>query len=67
METVLSGARPANPLRRVLAALEPWYDFDPGGIDSVKDDVAGDGRFFSIDWFGLHLTVFDGRTPKREG
>jgi len=60
-----------NPRRRlgsrILEAIEPWYDFGRASIDSVKDDVSGDGRFFSLDWFGLHLTVFYGRTPKREG
>jgi len=51
----------------ILAAVEPWYDFGRACIDSVQHDVSGDGRFFSIDWLGLHLTVFYGRTPKQEG
>ncbi|WP_019516898.1 hypothetical protein [Sphingomonas sp. Mn802worker] len=66
------GATMAAPTIRCLVhaamqAIEPWYDFGPAGIDSVQHEVSGEGRYFSLDWFGLHLTVFYGRTPKREG
>jgi len=67
--TYLPGAtRPANPLCRVIKAIEPWYDWGSFGILRVDGDGEGDGRFFAIDWFGLHLMIVVGRTPaKLEG
>jgi hypothetical protein len=68
MHTLPAAAVSANPVRRALAAMEPWYDWGRTNILAVKDDAEGDGRFFSLDWFGLHVTIFYGRTPaKREG
>ncbi|WBO22300.1 hypothetical protein [Sphingomonas abietis] len=50
--------------RRFIAAVEPWYQWGPAGISSVRDEIDGDGWQFSIDWFGLHLMIIVGRTPK---
>ena len=62
--------RPANPMRRLLAALEPWYDW--GTINTFRLDARtyaecteGDVYRFELQWFGLHLGFQIGRTPKR--
>jgi hypothetical protein len=65
-------ARRANPLLRVWAALEPWYDWGKISItnlDAHTDSqiVEGDVRYFDLQWFGIHIGLQLGRTPKREG
>lgn len=50
-------------VRQIIAAIEPWYDWGVAGIDRVDGLNSGDGRWFSIDFLGLHVTVLFGRTP----
>jgi hypothetical protein len=59
-------------LRRILSALEPWYDW--GTINTFRMDartdaecVEGEVYRFELQWLGLHLGFQIGRTPKREG
>jgi hypothetical protein len=61
-----------NPLRRLWAAIEPWYDWgtvNTTNMDarSEADVVEGEIRFFDLQWLGLHVGVQFGRAPKREG
>lgn len=51
-------------LRRLIKAIEPWYDWGTFGISRVDGRGEGDGRFFEIDLFGLHLLIVVGRTPR---
>jgi len=59
-------------MRRLLAALEPWYDW--GTINTSRMDARTDAEctegevyWFDLQWFGLHLGFQIGRTPKRRG
>ena len=70
--TLPGAMRPANPLRRLLAALEPWYDW--GAINTFRMDgrteaecTEGEVYRFELQWLGLHVGFQIGRTPKREG
>lgn len=67
MTTLSAPVRAANPLRRIMTALEPWYDWGETYVSRIDTAEEGPGRFFELQWFGLNLTVFMGRTPKREG
>jgi len=58
-------ARLKFQLGLMIAALEPWYEWGPAGISSVRDETGGDGWYFTIDWLGLHLSIMGGRTPKQ--
>jgi hypothetical protein len=51
-------------LKRGWSAIEPWYDWGEFGLVSIRNEVAGDGRFFNIDFLGLHLLIVVGLTPK---
>ncbi|QQV76511.1 hypothetical protein H5J25_13760 [Sphingomonas aliaeris] len=62
-------------LSRVLAAIEPWYDWGTVETFSLKllsdksagrfgDESMGEVRFFTFQWLGLHLHFEIGRTPK---
>ena len=54
-------------LRRLIAAIEPWYDWGATFIERLGGDGEGPGHWFSLEWLGLNFTVFIGRTPpKRE-
>lgn len=53
--------------RRALKAIEPWYDWGRTSINRIDANGEGPGRFFELQWFGLNITIFIGRTPKREG
>ena len=72
MNTVTADVRPSNPLRRVLAAIEPWYDWGTIYIERMEGTTlersGGEGavRYFQLQWFGLHFGLQIGRTPKRE-
>lgn len=57
-------------LRRFIAAIEPWYDWGIYHIDRMegstfdRESGVGTARYFQVQWFGLHLHVQIGRTPK---
>jgi hypothetical protein len=44
MATVLSGVRPANPLRRLLLAVEPWYNWGRTNISRIDTEHEGPFR-----------------------
>lgn len=63
-------ARPVSALHRLRAfwrKVEPWYNWGPASISSVKDEAEGEGRYFEIDWLGLHVSILYGRTPTSRG
>jgi hypothetical protein len=65
--TYLPGAsRPANPLRRLITAAEPWYDWGKTFIERMEAAGEGPGYFVSLQWLGINFTLFFGRTPKLE-
>jgi|GEM_PF-2630977 len=55
--------------RRMIAAIEPWYDWGTIWIERLDaaDETGGDGEvaYFQIQWFGIHAGVQIGRTPKK--
>lgn len=58
--------------RRVLRAVEPFYDWGPINVTNMDartaaEVVEGDVRYFDLQWFGIHIGLQFGRTPKREG
>jgi hypothetical protein len=72
MNTVPARVRPANPLLRLWKAMEPWYVWGTISITNLdahtdSETVEGDVRYFDLQWFGIHIGVQFGRTPKREG
>lgn len=57
-------------LRRFIKAIEPWYDWGTiyvERMDEAADPAGGEGEvpFFQIQWFGIHLGIQIGRTPKK--
>ncbi|WP_242183124.1 hypothetical protein [Sphingomonas sp. CARO-RG-8B-R24-01] len=61
--------------QRILAAVEPWYNWGEIYIERMQgmrmgsDDfpqAIGEGcvRYVEIQWFGIHFAVQFGRTPK---
>jgi hypothetical protein len=67
-----------NGLRRIIAAAEPWYNWGEVYVERMQeirvDDggrlhVGGEGpvRYIELQWFGIHVAIQFGRTPKREG
>jgi len=57
----------AQAAAKILNSLEPWYDWGRTFITRLDTNDEGPGRFFELQWLGLNVTVFIGRTPKREG
>lgn len=64
-----------SPLwRRVLKAIEPWYNWGTLSVErmqgmrlvdgAITPEADGDVAFFELQWFGLHLEIQIGRTPK---
>ncbi len=53
--------------RRIIRASEPWYDWGRTSINRIDTSGEGPGRFVELQWFGMNITIFIGRTPKREG
>jgi hypothetical protein len=64
-------------VKRLLSAIEPWYNWGeihvermegmrPGADDFPQAVGEGAVRFFELQWFGIHLAVQFGRTPKAE-
>lgn len=59
---------------RIIAAIEPWYNWGTVSVERMEGmrvvdgilqaEAEGDVRFFEIQWFGVHLQVQLGRTPK---
>jgi hypothetical protein len=59
-----------NTLRRIIAAIEPWYDWGKISITNLNaradaETVEGDVRYVDLQWLGIHLSLQFGRTPKR--
>lgn len=61
--------------RRLIAAIEPWYDWGTIYIERMQELRFGDGGhieaggegtagYFQLQWFGIHLQIQLGRTPK---
>lgn len=76
MAAQIEGVVPAAPtrLRRILAAIEPWYSW--GTINIERFDTTnrngdgvdyGDVAYFDLQWFGLHLGFQIGRVPRKGG
>lgn len=73
----IKGAASAAPnlLARIIAAVEPWYDWGEIHIDRMEGTNAetlnpgGEGpvRFVQLQWFGIHIGFQIGRTPKKWG
>lgn len=70
MATVTSND--SGMLRRFIRAIEPWYDW--GKVDFFRldakerdfsDESEGEGRFFALQWFGLHLQIEVGIVPPK--
>jgi len=56
-------------IRRMLRAIEPWYDsglLNTTNLDAKIETDVVDGYvwFFQIQWLGLHLGFEIGRTPR---
>lgn len=62
-------------LARIIAAVEPWYDWGEIHIDRMEGTDAetmnpgGEGpvRFVQLQWFGIHIGFQIGLTPKKWG
>ncbi|USU06914.1 hypothetical protein NF699_09715 [Sphingomonadaceae bacterium OTU29LAMAA1] len=63
-------------LGRIIKAVEPWYNWGMITVERMdelqRDDngrlsTGGEGEvgFFDLQWFGIHIGVHIGRTPKR--
>lgn len=59
-------------LSKIIAAIEPWYDWGKREVPRLdarcpyfSDESYGPVRFFEIQWFGLHLAIEIGRTPRK--
>lgn len=52
-------------LRRFIKAIEPWYDWGGSVFERLDGEGEGDGRFFTLEWLGLHITIFYGRQPAK--
>ncbi|OQW44352.1 MAG: hypothetical protein A4S16_03430 [Proteobacteria bacterium SG_bin6] len=50
---------------RALAAIEPHYNWGSTLIDRLDAPGEGEGRFVELQWLGINLTLFYGRTPPR--
>jgi hypothetical protein len=65
MQTLTAGVRPANPVRRVLSAIEPSYNWGESLSENMDGTAEGPCRYFEVEWLGISCTLFFGRTPKR--
>ena len=56
----------------VITAIEPWYDWGKIGVERMESlrvgETPADGevRFVELQWFGIHLAIQVGRTPKKK-
>lgn len=60
--------------RRFVAAIEPWYNWGIICVERMEGMHVSDGHlvtlaegevpFFELQWFGIHLQIQLGRTPK---
>ena len=50
--------------RQLLVAIEPWYNWGETFIERMEAKGEGPGYFVSLQWLGISLTIFFGRTPK---
>jgi hypothetical protein len=64
MDTLAAGVCPANPVRRLLSAFNPWYNWGSTFIERMEATGEGPGHFVSLQWLGISCTLFFGRTPK---
>lgn len=56
-------------LRKIIAAVEPWYDWGTISVTNLNarsenEIVEGDVRYVDLQWFGIHLSLQFGRTPR---
>ena len=67
--------RRVTALRRVVTAIEPWYNWGEIHVERMQELRLADGshvqaggegpvRFVEVQWFGIHLALQFGRTPK---
>lgn len=59
-------------IKRAFAAVDPWYDWgkiDFWRLDGVERDFSDEsiteGRYFVLQWFGLHLQITVGVMPPK--
>lgn len=57
----------AEAATKLLKSLEPWYNWGRTYISRMDSNEEGPGFYFDLQWLGLNVSVFIGRTPKREG
>ena len=50
-------------IRKALAAVEPWYDWGRTYVERMDCPGEGPGRFVELQWLGIKITLFFGRTP----
>lgn len=53
-------------LRKIIAAIEPWYDWGSWGGISLMDDRSGDGWRLQFEWFGFQFMIAFTRFPKEK-
>lgn len=67
--------RRATALRRFVTAIEPWYNWGEIHVERMQELRLADGghvqaggegpvHFVELQWFGIHLALQFGRTPK---
>jgi len=72
---VTAGSIIVDPVRhqlfhRIARAVEPWYNWGSVNVERMDqidaDGFGGEGevRFFDLQWFGIHIGIQFGRTPK---
>lgn len=73
--TIPAPVCPANRLRRLIASIEPWYNWGEVHIERMQEVRLGDGghveaggegpvRYVEVQWLGVHLAIQFGCTPK---
>ena len=75
MATHANGAAQAAPtmLRRITAAIEPWYNWgiihiermEGSNAETMNPSREGPLWFVELQWFGLHIGMQIGLTPKQ--
>lgn len=52
-----------NRLRKILAAIEPWYQWGKCSCVSLRDERDFDGRFLILEWLNFQINIQVGRAP----
>jgi hypothetical protein len=52
-------------VKRLLTAIEPWYDWSAYGLLGLRDDTCVDGHHVTLEWFGFHIMLAFGRLPAK--